>query len=174
MKLIIATFVIAIAGVVALGQAPTLQTVTADPNLPSELYYGNVKVKPLRVRPGTNPPQFSPGVIIPTCYNSTNGNLRLVKPWGVTGVPGGEPNCRPPSPWDSINVPAGGFDAHPVGGDRRLHDLLVWPSATMGMGIVPSATSTASPDAKNTVLPKSATPRLVGCRKITSSGRGRR
>ena len=58
MKLIIATFVIAIAGVVALGQAPTLQIVTADPNLPSELYYGNVKVKPLRVRPGTNPPQF--------------------------------------------------------------------------------------------------------------------
>src|SRR5437660_11769711 len=58
MKLIIATFVIAIAGVVALGQAPTLQIVTADPNLPSELFYGNVKVKPLRVRPGTNPPQF--------------------------------------------------------------------------------------------------------------------
>jgi len=58
MKLLIATIVIAIAGVVALGQAPTLQIVTADPNLPSELFYGNVKVKPLRVRPGTNPPQF--------------------------------------------------------------------------------------------------------------------
>ncbi|SRR6266571_1050038 len=58
MKLTIATLIIAIAGVVALGQAPTLQVVTADPNLPSELYYGNVKVKPLRVRPGTNPPQF--------------------------------------------------------------------------------------------------------------------
>jgi len=58
MKLTIATLIIAIAGVVALGQAPTLQIVTADPNLPSELYYGNVKVKPLRVRPGTNPPQF--------------------------------------------------------------------------------------------------------------------
>ena len=58
MKLLFATIVIAIAGVVALGQAPTLQIVTADPNLPSELFYGNVKVKPLRVRPGTNPPQF--------------------------------------------------------------------------------------------------------------------
>src|SRR5881409_3132496 len=58
MKLTIATLIIAIAGVVALGQAPTLQVVTADPNLPSELFYGNVKVKPLRVRPGTNPPQF--------------------------------------------------------------------------------------------------------------------
>jgi hypothetical protein len=58
MKLLFATIVIAIAGVVALGQAPTLQIVTADPNLPSELFYGSVKVKPLRVRPGTNPPQF--------------------------------------------------------------------------------------------------------------------
>src|SRR5712691_5308703 len=58
MKLTIATLIIAIAGAIALGQTPTLQIVTADPNLPSELYYGNVKVKPLRVRPGTNPPQF--------------------------------------------------------------------------------------------------------------------
>jgi len=58
MKLTIATLIVVIAGVVALGQAPTLQIVTADPNLPSELFYGSVKVKPLRVRPGTNPPQF--------------------------------------------------------------------------------------------------------------------
>ncbi len=58
MKLTIATFIIVIASVIALGQAPTLQVVTSDPNLPSELFYGNVKVKPLRVRPGTNPPQF--------------------------------------------------------------------------------------------------------------------
>ncbi len=58
MRLTIATLIIAIAAVVALGQAPTLQIVTADPNLPSELFYGNVKVKPLRVRPGTNPPQL--------------------------------------------------------------------------------------------------------------------
>ncbi|HKS26677.1 MAG TPA: DUF4214 domain-containing protein [Pyrinomonadaceae bacterium] len=34
--------------------APTLRIVTEDPNLPSELYYGDVKVKPLRLRPGTN------------------------------------------------------------------------------------------------------------------------
>lgn len=58
MKLTIASLIIVITGVMALGQAPTLQIVTADPNLPSELFYGNVKVKPLRVRPGTNPPQF--------------------------------------------------------------------------------------------------------------------
>ena len=58
MKLTIASLIIALAAVAAFGQAPTLQIVTADPNLPSELFYGSVKVKPLRVRPGTNPPQF--------------------------------------------------------------------------------------------------------------------
>jgi hypothetical protein len=33
---------------------PTLRIVTETPNLPSELYYGDIKVKPLRLRPGTN------------------------------------------------------------------------------------------------------------------------
>src|SRR5205807_5286957 len=50
--------VIALAGVSVLGQSPTLRVVTDDPNLPSQLFYGDVLVKPLRVRPGTNPPQF--------------------------------------------------------------------------------------------------------------------
>src|SRR5918999_5746980 len=36
--------------------APTLRVVTEDPTLPSELFYGNVKVKPVRLRPGTNTP----------------------------------------------------------------------------------------------------------------------
>src|SRR6185436_660462 len=35
---------------------PTLRIVTETPNLPSELFYGNIKVKPLRLRPGTNVP----------------------------------------------------------------------------------------------------------------------
>lgn len=35
---------------------PTLRVVTDDPTLPSELFYGNVKVKPVRLRPGTNVP----------------------------------------------------------------------------------------------------------------------
>jgi len=35
---------------------PTLRIVTEDPNLPSELFYGDTKVKPLRLRPGTNVP----------------------------------------------------------------------------------------------------------------------
>ncbi|HEY6245670.1 MAG TPA: DUF4214 domain-containing protein [Pyrinomonadaceae bacterium] len=39
----------------ALAQSPpTLRIVTETPNLPSELFYGNIKVKPLRIRPGTN------------------------------------------------------------------------------------------------------------------------
>jgi hypothetical protein len=39
------------------GQSPpTLHIVTEIPNLPSDLYYGNTKVKPLRLRPGTNTP----------------------------------------------------------------------------------------------------------------------
>jgi hypothetical protein len=58
MKIAVILLVIALAGVSAPGQAPTLRIVTDDPNLPSDLFYGNVKVKPLRVRPGTNPPQL--------------------------------------------------------------------------------------------------------------------
>ncbi len=34
--------------------APTLRIVTEDPTLPSELFYGDIKVKPVRLRPGTN------------------------------------------------------------------------------------------------------------------------
>jgi hypothetical protein len=46
---------IAAAGAFAQSQTPpTLRIVTEDPNLPSDLYYGNIKVKPLRLRPGTN------------------------------------------------------------------------------------------------------------------------
>jgi hypothetical protein len=56
MRLFLATLIIAIAAVGTFGQAPTLRIVTEDPNLPSELFYGNIKVKPLRLRPGTNTP----------------------------------------------------------------------------------------------------------------------
>jgi len=59
MKLTIA--IIIIAGAIGVGYAqspPTLRIVTETPGLPSDLFYGNVKVKPLRVRPGSNPPQF--------------------------------------------------------------------------------------------------------------------
>ena len=59
-KLIAATFALAFACGGALAQsqqAPTLRIVSEDGNrLPSELMYGNTKVKPLRLRPGTNQP----------------------------------------------------------------------------------------------------------------------
>jgi hypothetical protein len=58
MKLAITVLIIALTALSALGQSaqqpPTVRIVTDDPNLPSDLYYGNTKVKPLRVRPGTN------------------------------------------------------------------------------------------------------------------------
>jgi hypothetical protein len=50
----VAILITAFAALTVWGQAPTLHIVTEVPNLPSELFYGNVKVKPLRLRPGTN------------------------------------------------------------------------------------------------------------------------
>ncbi len=59
-KFIAAVFAVAFTASAALaqsGQAPTLRIVSEDGNrLPSELMYGNTKVKPLRLRPGTNTP----------------------------------------------------------------------------------------------------------------------
>jgi hypothetical protein len=60
MRLFLATMIIAIAAGAGLAQSqqtPTLRIVSEDGNkLPSELFYGNIKVKPLRLRPGTNTP----------------------------------------------------------------------------------------------------------------------
>ncbi len=57
MKIAIAVLVISLSGLTVLAQSPpTLRIVTEVPNLPSELFYGNIKVKPLRLRPGTNTP----------------------------------------------------------------------------------------------------------------------
>ena len=60
MKRFVATlFMIAMLSAAVLAQnPPTLTIVTETPGLPSELFYGNVKVKPVRIRPGTNPPQI--------------------------------------------------------------------------------------------------------------------
>jgi hypothetical protein len=53
-KIGIAISLIFFGSLTALAQAPTLEIRTETPGLPSELFYGNVKVKPLRLRPGTN------------------------------------------------------------------------------------------------------------------------
>ncbi len=57
MKFAFALLITAFSALTAWGQqAPTLRIVTEIPNLPSELFYGDIKVKPLRLRPGTNTP----------------------------------------------------------------------------------------------------------------------
>src|SRR5260221_14293180 len=54
MKIGVALLIIALTSISALAQAPTLHIVTETPGLPSDLFYGSVKVKPVRLRPGTN------------------------------------------------------------------------------------------------------------------------
>lgn len=54
MKIAATLLIIAFASLAAVAQAPTLRIVTETPGLPSELFYGTVKVKPIRLRPGTN------------------------------------------------------------------------------------------------------------------------
>ena len=58
MKFVLVCFATLFIAFSAPGQsgAPTLRIVTEDPNLPSELFYGDIKVKPLRLRPGTSQP----------------------------------------------------------------------------------------------------------------------
>ena len=57
MRIAVVFLLVTLAGSTALGQGtPTLRIETEVPGLPSELFYGNIKVKPLRLRPGTNIP----------------------------------------------------------------------------------------------------------------------
>ena len=54
-RLAVLLMTIALAAVTAMGQAPTLRIVQTDgPDLPADLFYGPTKVKPLRLRPGSN------------------------------------------------------------------------------------------------------------------------
>ncbi len=57
-KFMFALFLIVLAGYSSFAQTPppTLRIVTETAGLPSDLYYGNIKVRPLRLRPGTNTP----------------------------------------------------------------------------------------------------------------------
>lgn len=55
LKLTVCLLTVMLGAFDVMGQAPTLRIVQPDgPNLPAELYYGDLKVKPLRLRPGTN------------------------------------------------------------------------------------------------------------------------
>lgn len=54
-KLAATVFLTVLISVTVFSQTPpTLRIVTESPGLPSELFYGDMKVKPLRLRPGTN------------------------------------------------------------------------------------------------------------------------
>jgi hypothetical protein len=54
-KFAAAIFLTALIAATAFAQSPpTLRIVTETPGLPSDLFYGDIKVKPLRMRPGTN------------------------------------------------------------------------------------------------------------------------
>ena len=56
-KFALAFFLTVLVAATAFAQSPpTLRIVTETPGLPSELFYGDIKVKPLRLRPGTNTP----------------------------------------------------------------------------------------------------------------------
>lgn len=57
MRIAVAFLLITLASSIAFGQGtPTLRLETEVPGLPSELFYGNLKVKPVRLRPGTTIP----------------------------------------------------------------------------------------------------------------------
>lgn len=56
-QVVITLLLLAISALTVSAQSPpTLRIVTETPGLPSELFYGDVKVKPVRLRPGTNTP----------------------------------------------------------------------------------------------------------------------
>jgi hypothetical protein len=57
-KFVAALFLTSLIAASGFGQTPppTLTIKTEAPGLPSELFYGNVRVKPVRLRPGTNTP----------------------------------------------------------------------------------------------------------------------
>jgi hypothetical protein len=56
-RFIHASIFLTLAAIAVVAQTPpTLRIETETPGLPSELFYGSVKVKPVRLRPGTNTP----------------------------------------------------------------------------------------------------------------------
>jgi hypothetical protein len=52
-------------------------------------------------------PQLGPAQPVPACYDSLSGDWRVVHPWSSRKSPTAA--CRPPAPWDGVDVPAGGW-----------------------------------------------------------------
>ena len=111
MKFAITLLLVTLTAVTAFGQsAPTLRIVTEDPNLPSELFYGDIKVKPLRLRPGTNTRITidDSDFFIQQHYIDFLG--RMPEPGGFQGWMNVLNNCAPNNPaCDRVEVSAGFF-----------------------------------------------------------------
>src|SRR5574341_11425 len=109
-KIGIALSMMLLMGVGAFAQSPpTLRIVTETPGLPSDLYYGDVKVKPLRLRPGTNQPITIDDIDFLVQQQYIDFLLRFpdqtgFKNWvaSIQGGPDGNGVVQPPCPNDGF------------------------------------------------------------------------
>ena len=112
MKLAVTVLFISLAASSAFAQAPTLRIVAPDPNLPAELYYGNTKVKPLRLRPGTNTPITIDDADFFVFQHYVDFLNRMPEPGGYAGWQAVLNGCVPVSPsCDRIHVSGAFFQS---------------------------------------------------------------
>ncbi|MEP6922142.1 MAG: hypothetical protein ABI967_13530, partial [bacterium] len=118
MKLAVTVLLISLAASSALGQAPTLRIVAEDPSLPAELFYGNIKVKPLRLRPGTNTAITIDDADFFVFQHYVDFLNRMPEPGGFAGWQSILNGCVPATPsCDRIHV-SGAFFQSPEFQDR--------------------------------------------------------
>lgn len=112
MKLAVTILLISLAATSAWAQAPTLRIVAPDPNLPAELFYGNTKVKPLRLRPGTNTPITIDDADFFVFQHYVDFLNRMPEPGGYAGWQAILNGCVPTSPsCDRIHVSGAFFQS---------------------------------------------------------------
>ncbi len=70
---------------------------------------------PLAAFPATNPPLYSGTLAISACYNQTNGQVRVVKPWAPTGCDPSSLGYPPDGalPGSAVCTSGGAFDCKP-------------------------------------------------------------
>src|SRR5258706_4154639 len=69
--------------------------------------------------PSPGPPNIFTSGFTPVCYARLDGEARLVRPWSLTNRAAAD--CRPPAPWDTFNIPAGGLPNVACTGGGSLH-----------------------------------------------------
>ena len=112
MKLAVTILFISLAASSAFAQAPTLRIVAEDPNLPAELYYGDTKVKPLRLRPGTNTPITIDDADFFVFQHYVDFLNRMPEPGGYAGWQAVLNGCNPVGPsCDRIHVSGAFFQS---------------------------------------------------------------